>query len=320
MSVKGYITPSGQITIKKCWRYDEDKEIKINMRSFNNAFKRFLEKEKKMCFLPIEKKRKKTRKFAMGKTQYKKILSASFVLLENYKHHPYLITLTYGDKGTTNHPNDDIKAFMKSVRDKPYKAGEYWWVKQLQERGVEHFHILIDIPFFDIDNLRQRWKDIICDQKASYSLNYLDVLKDKITDRPLSKWEIMRNVSGYVSKYCSRSEDVYQSNVFAISNGINFQSIPIFNYELMEKLLQNIRGIKGNTENGIYYGKYFNFAYIENVKAVHLYKVSLLLYVKQLKGVKHKPKKCGDECNWCSDCKNFTEYTRLNKKKSYIES
>ena len=47
MSVKGYITPSGQITIKKCWRYDEDKEIKINMRSFNNAFKRFLEKEKK---------------------------------------------------------------------------------------------------------------------------------------------------------------------------------------------------------------------------------------------------------------------------------
>ena len=43
--------------------------------------------------------------------------------------------------------------------------------------------VYLDIPFFNIDNLRQRWKNIICDQKASYSLNYLDVLKDKISSR-----------------------------------------------------------------------------------------------------------------------------------------
>ena len=94
---------------------------------------------------------------------------------------------------------------------------------------------------------------------------------------------MLNYLAKYLSKYCSKSERTYKSKAYEISYAINLPVIPVINANTMQKTLQKIRGYKNNTENGLVYGEYYNFAYIENKQAVKSYKKSLVSLIKCLK-------------------------------------
>ena len=282
--LKGYIHPSGMLVLKKDWYYSDLYENQIKVTGFSQAFRKFLI-EQNIVEAPKVKQKAK-RKYRGGKHIRRKIFNASHILLDSYKYLPCLMTLTYKRQlKKTERANDHISAFMEYLRHKgkSIKAGDYWWVKELQKRGVPHFHILIDMPYIEVARLRSLWNGITKQKDACRSVDIHALDRDKDTKIILNKEEQAKIITNYVSKYCSNTEVVFDSKAYSISNNINQQQIPLFEYDFVKKLLDNISKKAKQTENGVYHGEYWDFAYVDTMSSVKRYKEAIKLLPKQKK-------------------------------------
>ena len=184
----------------------------------------------------------------------------------------------------------EFNRFTKSLNE-TYGVKKYFWVKEIQEKRsarekilIPHFHIICDIKFFDVNKLRNRWYSVIGQQsvKKKHGLNFEYCHENKYGYNR-TKHEMLNYLAKYLSKYCSKTDRTYKSKAYEISYAINLPVIPVIKEKTMRKTLKNIRGFKNNTENGVKYGEYYDFAYVENKQAVKLYKRSLVSLIKCLK-------------------------------------
>lgn len=276
--LKGYLHPSGMVTLRKDWYYSDlyPPTLKTNHSSFSKSIENLLIKEGLTPYPTVKQKKKRT--FKSGKHLFKRLLNASYVMQYTCIHKPCLMSLTFpkcpqknvrklykkwldnGKKGNKPTENIYISNFLDYLRDKgkSIKAGEYWWVKEYQQRGVIHYHILIDLPFIDVQRLNSLWCNVI----KQHSKNALNLILHT---------ESMKTITNYLTKYCVKSENVFKSKAYAISQGINKQQIPIFSKVFIDKLLENVSKNKNQTENGLYYGEFWNFAYVKGELATQLY-------------------------------------------------
>jgi hypothetical protein len=97
-----------------------------------------------------------------------------------------------------------------------------------------------------------------------------------------NKWNMLRYVAKYLSKYCAKSERIYKSKVYEVSYGINMPVLPVINKKVMERLVKNIRENKNLAEKGIYKGEYYDFAWILEKKAVREYKKNMKSCLNQI--------------------------------------
>ena len=294
----GYISPCGKLVLKKHWKLSDNNVLKttINNGSFVSALKDLIIRENpNLNHLTLKKGRKYNRSYKVTPNTKKKLLNAMYMLIETYKHRLYMITLTY-PVWKKEQPNDHIKTFTKSLKE-TYGVKDYFWVKEIQEERskkekqlVPHFHIVCDLPFIDIDKLRNRWYSIISqhDVKLKYGLNYTYLHYDIKNKKRRNKWNMLRYVAKYLSKYCAKSERIYKSKVYEVSFGINMPVLPVINMKVMERLVQNIRENKNLAVNGIYKGEYYDFAWIKEKKAVKEYKKNMNSCIKQIKSCLHK--------------------------------
>jgi len=295
----GYLSPCGKLVLKKYWRYEENngfKKITINNGCFVSAFKDLIIRENwNLKHLTLKIGRKYNRSYKVTPNTKKKLLNAMYMLIETYKHRLYMITLTYPE-WRNEEPNDHITAFTKSLKE-TYGVKDFFWVKEIQEERskkekqlVPHFHIVCDLPFIDINKLRNRWYSIISqhDVKLKYGLNYAYLHYDIKNKKRRNKWNMLRYVAKYLSKYCAKSERIYKSKVYEVSYNINMPVLPVINMKVMERLVQNIRKNENLTVNGIYKGDYYDFAWIEEKKAVKEYKKNMSSCIKQIKSFLRK--------------------------------
>ena len=294
----GYLSPCGKLVLKKHWKLSENgiKKVKINNASFFNAFKDLIIRENpNLSHYNLKTGRHYNRKYKVTPNTKKKLLNAMYMLIETYKHRLYMITLTY-PVWKNEEPNDHIKAFTKSLKE-TYGVKDYFWVKEIQEERskkekqlVPHFHIVCDLPFIDINKLRSRWYSVISqhDVELKYGLNYAYLHYDDKNKKRRNKWNMLRYVAKYLSKYCAKSERIYKSKVYEVSYGINMPVIPVINMKVMERLMKNIRENKNLAENGVYKGEYYDFAWIEEKKAVREYKKNMKSCIKQIESCLHQ--------------------------------
>jgi len=112
-----------------------------------------------------------------------------------------------------------------------YYVENYIAVKEFTEKGVIHYHLLVDYPFVDIRRINTAWCNTfpidIPGSKNAVRLpkNHRSIVKD-----------LHRTVK-YLCKYISKSRDVeYDSRCHFISHEICSHPIEI-DYEIAEKLI-----------------------------------------------------------------------------------
>ena len=259
--LKGYYHPSGMMTLKKDRIVSDLYPPTLKVSGFSKSLIKMMIKEG-IAPSPPTVQQKKKRKYRTGKFLKRRLLNASYVLQHNCKHKPCLMTLTYRDM--PKNENKHVSAYMDYLRDKTksIKAGGYWWVKELQKRGVPHFHCLIDMPYIDVKRLNSLWEGII-KQHTPFGVHV----------RMLSQntKKTIQTITKYVTKYCTKSENEFSSRAYAISNDINIQQIPIFYNDFIEKELENISKNAKQTENTVYEGEFWDFAYVSGDKATKKY-------------------------------------------------
>ena len=279
--LKGYMHPSGMLTLRKN-RSTLDlypTEVKITGVE-QNLIKMMLREG--FAPSPPTVEQKKNRSYRSGKSIRRKILNASHVLHYKCKHKPCFISLTFprcpgknikkmqkawadlprAKRLKTKKPTENyyIRRFVNYITDKTksIKAGGYWWVKELQERGVIHYHLLIDMQFVEAQRLNSIWCNII-KQRSKNALHIRLQSKN------------IRKLCSYVTKYCSKSENVFSSRAYSISNDINLRQIPIFNNSFIDKQIENISKKAKQTENTVFEGEFWDFAYVPGELATKIY-------------------------------------------------
>ena len=260
--LKGYLHPSGMLTLKKDWQYSDLYPSKIKVTGFSKSLVNFMIREGIAPSPPPQVQQKTKRKYRTGKHLKRKLLNASYMLQDTCKYKPCLMTLTY--RNMPNNENNHISDYLSYLRDKTksIKAGEYWWVKELQKRGVPHFHCLIDMPYVDVQRLNNLWQGIT-KQITPYGVHIRILGKNQIKN--------LNTITKYVTKYCTKSENVFDTRAYAISNAINKQQIPVFDNVLIQNIIENISKNAKQTENPIYNGEFWDFAYIKSKDAVKIY-------------------------------------------------
>ena len=295
MTTFGHLHPCGLVVLKKNWKYaDFPNESFINNKSFFTALENTFLQEGIMPKQIPHVEQKKNRKFQINKQAKKKLINASH-MIHHLRVNDRLKFLTLTFKEDPKNKNEDIKIFFRRLSDKSKRSKKksgmmgilenYWWVKENQKRGVQHYHCVLDMPYRPHGVIRDYWRKItgqdvkIVNIQAVYN-NNLNILLN------------------YVTKYCTedpeKKRDVFKSRAFGISNAINKQNLPITNKDLFRKIVKNISKKRLSTENDIIYGEFWDFGYVDYKKPASFYskiKKDLLYYKKPVKYPENKKRK-----------------------------
>lgn len=80
----------------------------------------------------------------MAKRSYNGLFNQVLEKVMEYPGHVYFVTLTLKDDSGLN--KDTISNFLNRLKYRDVKVDGYLWVKELQKRGVVHYHMLILVP------------------------------------------------------------------------------------------------------------------------------------------------------------------------------
>jgi len=80
----------------------------------------------------------------MGRRRYNGLFNQIMQKLLEYEGHVYMVTLTM--KTDEKLRRNTISDFIKKLEYRGIRVDGYLWVKELQKRGVVHFHIIILVP------------------------------------------------------------------------------------------------------------------------------------------------------------------------------
>ncbi len=80
----------------------------------------------------------------MGKRSYHSLFNQIMEKIMEYPGHIYFVTLTLKDDNVLN--KDSISNFLQKVKYRDVQIEGYVWVKELQKRGVVHYHMIVLVP------------------------------------------------------------------------------------------------------------------------------------------------------------------------------
>lgn len=80
----------------------------------------------------------------MARRSYNGFFNQIMEKIMEYQGHVYFVTLTMKDDNGVN--KDTISNFLKKLKYRDVQIDGYIWVKELQKRGVVHYHALILVP------------------------------------------------------------------------------------------------------------------------------------------------------------------------------
>lgn len=80
----------------------------------------------------------------MGKRNYNSLFNQIMEKIMEYQGHIYFVTLTMRDDKVLN--KDSIANFLHKLEYRDVEIDGYVWVKELQKRGVVHYHMIILVP------------------------------------------------------------------------------------------------------------------------------------------------------------------------------
>ncbi len=95
----------------------------------------------------------------MGKKNYNSLFNQILEKIMQYDGHIYFVTLTMRDDNVLS--KDTISNFCRKMEYRDVQIDGYIWVKELQKRGVVHYHMIVLVPdmirdFYSIVN--DSWK------------------------------------------------------------------------------------------------------------------------------------------------------------------
>jgi len=80
----------------------------------------------------------------MAKRSYNGLFNQIMEKIMEYRGHVYFVTLTMKDDNVLN--KNTIVNFLNKLKYRGVEVDGYMWVKELQKRGVVHYHVLILVP------------------------------------------------------------------------------------------------------------------------------------------------------------------------------
>ncbi len=80
----------------------------------------------------------------VGKKSYNALFNQIMEKIMEYDGHIYFVTLTMRDDNVLS--KDSISNFLNKVEYRGVQIDGYLWVKELQKRGVIHFHMIVLVP------------------------------------------------------------------------------------------------------------------------------------------------------------------------------
>jgi len=209
----------------------------------------------------------------MSKKNYNSLMNQVMEKIMEYPGHIYFVTLTMKDDNVLN--KDSISNFLQKVKYRDVQIEGYVWVKELQKRGVVHYHMIVLVPeklrdFYS--KVNESWKHGFVFVKGVekqkvrntilYIMKYIKKdLKDQVRNekmkRKIGRGGLLRfraeTFLGRVVKF-SEFEYVGSANtkgmrlkvyrcgdvVMFVASGINGVSIDIFECDI-EKIIESFK-------------------------------------------------------------------------------
>jgi len=219
----------------------------------------------------------------MGKRSYHSLFNQIMEKIMEYPGHIYFVTLTMKDDNVLN--KDSISNFLQKVKYRDVQIEGYVWVKELQKRGVVHYHMIVLVPeklrdFYS--KVNESWKHGFVFVKGVekqkvrntilYIMKYIKKdLKDQVRNekmkRKIGRGGVLRFRSEtFLGRVVKFSEFEYVGSastkgmrlkvyrcgdmVMFVASGINGVSIDIFECDI-EKIIENFKyGMKNANKIG----------------------------------------------------------------------
>jgi len=219
----------------------------------------------------------------MGKRNYNSLMNQVMEKIMEYEGHIYFVTLTMRDDNVLS--KDSIANFLKKVEYRGVQIDGYLWVKELQKRGVVHYHMIIVTPekirdFYSKVNESWRYgfvftKGVERNKVRSAILYIMKYIKKDLTGRvdndkmkrKLGRGGILRFRSEtFVGRIVRFSEFEYVGSgsakgmrvkiyrcgalVMFVASGINGVSIDIFEWDIEKSIDRFKFGMKNTNKIG----------------------------------------------------------------------
>jgi len=130
----------------------------------------------------------------MGKRNYNSLMNQIMEKIMEYDGHIYFVTLTMRDDSLLN--RNSILNFMHKLKYRDVQIDGYVWVKELQRRGVVHFHVILLTP-----NMIRNFYNLVSESWKYGFVFVKGVEKNKV-----------RSTILYIMKYIKKEMDVQVEN------------------------------------------------------------------------------------------------------------
>ena len=219
----------------------------------------------------------------MGKRSYHSLFNQIMEKIMEYPGHIYFVTLTMKDDNVLN--KDSISNFLQKVKYRDVQIEGYVWVKELQKRGVVHYHMIVLVPeklrdFYS--KVNESWKHGFVfvkgveKQKVRNTILYImkyikkdlkDQVKNEKMKRKIGRGGLLRfRAETFLGRVVKFSEFEYVGSastkgmrlkvyrcgdvVMFVASGINGVSIDILECDI-EKIIENFKyGMKNANKIG----------------------------------------------------------------------
>lgn len=99
-----------------------------------------------------ERERRRIKKILKSRNDFIDIVNHNFTTNDTF------ITLTYEREDDPNEIKKNFDKFIKKIKYRFGKSIKYCYIKYKQQRGLYHYHIVMDIDYIDKKNLDNMWE------------------------------------------------------------------------------------------------------------------------------------------------------------------
>ena len=165
----------------------------------------------------IEKRNVVNKNYKITYGIYRKLAGAAMEMFRIRKNK--IIFLTYTTTNIIKHETIN-KLWSKHLRNlkENYSVHSYLWVAELQNRGAVHYHILLDMPFYDFGAINNSWNNTV-QGVSSYSKCSVRTDK-KRTAIVRSPNRAVKYICKYMSKAILTPENKFYSRVYGITHNL----------------------------------------------------------------------------------------------------
>ena len=139
------------------------------------------------------------------------------------------------------------KIFLDQLRNQ-YRIKKYVWVKEYQECGNVHYHILMDTTFVDVKKLQKTWNNALHNITGQYPTTNNSV---RLGDNP--RVYNIQKVKNYLSKYITKQ-------IANEADTLTYEGMPAYKRKQIKKQLQKDEKLaEFGITDGIFCGKAYGF-------------------------------------------------------------